>query len=290
MVQTVSQKLFRGTQFQAREVIQKNVLTQWYCVVSFLYFAQAMKFDIYKNTSWITQIKTQDNTKSKDTNKKDYKTALLNADIVCIDGIAMQIFDRCGQFFFSPHKRKRTQNLNGTDLLPFILNQTKNKKVGIILSSLYDPKLHKWPEWMGKGLKELQKQYPHITILFAHQTLFQERGQDFPFSNLTTILHQEREKYDHILFLNGIGGPAQEIWTEQHKEFFKNTWIILLNNGATIDYYSWFETRAPKRVVSMRIGETLRRIITQPKKNLHKFLAMFRIIDYRRYLIKNWKK
>ena len=58
-----------------------------------------------------------------------------------------------------------------------------------------------------------------------------------------------------------------------------------MNNGATLDYYSGFETRAPKRVVQLRVGETLRRIITQPQKNLKKFLAMFKIVKYRSYII-----
>ena len=286
MTQMISQKLFRGTQIQAREEIQKNVLTEWYCIVSFLYFAQAMKFDLYKNS--LQKLSTDD--PKKQIIQQNYKQALLNADLVFIDGIAMQLFDRSGQFFFSPYKRSRTQNLNGTDFLPFILNQTKDKKVGIILSSVYDTTINKWPEWMEKGLQELKRQYPHIDILFTYQTVFQERGQNFPFWELTTILDQQKENYDHILFLNGIGGPVQEIRTEQYRDFFKNSWVIVLNNGATIDYYSWFETRAPQRVVKMRVGETLRRIVTQPKKNLHKFLAMFRIIGYRRYLITNWKK
>ena len=58
-----------------------------------------------------------------------YKTALINADMVCIDGIAMQIFDRVGQLFFQPKQRAWTQNLNGTDFLPFILEQTRDKKI-----------------------------------------------------------------------------------------------------------------------------------------------------------------
>ena len=94
-----------------------------------------------------------------------------------------------------------------------------------------------------------------------------------------------RDQYDHILFLNGIGGPAQEIRTHEHKDFFTDSQIIIMNNGATLDYYSGFETRAPKRVVKARIGETLWRIIVDPKKNLRKLLAMFRIIPYRyRYI------
>lgn len=57
--------------------------------------------------------------------------------------------------------------------------------------------------------------------------------------------------------------------------------MIVMNNGATLDYYSGFETRAPRRVVKMRVGETLRRVITQPQKNLKKLFAMFGIVSYR---------
>lgn len=270
---TITNTFFRGTQSQAREKAKKICQTQWSCVISFVYFAQAMKFKIFQSEV-----------------KSDYKSALLNTDLLFIDGIAMQIFDRCGQRLFKPKPRLRTQNLNGTDFLPFILDQTRGQKVGIILSTVYDSKIDKWPEWMDKWLTELQRQYPHIDILLAHQTVFAQRGEDFPFNDLQEILKEKKSDYDHILFLNGIGGPVQEIWTEKHKDFFNNSGLIILNNGATIDYYSGFETRAPKRVVKMRVGETLRRITTQPKKNLHKFLSMFQIVPYRWYLIKNWIK
>ena len=265
----MSEKFFRGTQSPARESIKTHCQTQWSCVVSFVYFAQAMKFKIFQSEM-----------------KGEYKKALINADMVFIDGIAMQIFDRVWQRFFKPKPRQRSHNLNGTDFLPFILKQTQDKKVGIILSTVYDPTLGKWPEWMEKGVAELKRQYPHIEIMFAYQTEFKDRGQDFPFKKLSTLLQQQQSDYDHILFLNGIGWPVQEIWTEQHRDFFDNSGLIILNNGATIDYYSGFETRAPERIVKMRVGETFRRIVTQPKKNLHKFFAMFQIIPYWGYVVK----
>ncbi len=262
-----SKHFFRGTQAQARKYIKKITQTQWLCVVNFLYFAQAMKFDVYK-----TEIQT------------DYKRALLHSDILCIDGIAMQIFDRVWQFFFG-WKRQWTDNLNGTDFLPYILENTRDKKIGIIMSTVYDPKIDKWLEWMDKWLHKLKQFYPHIDVIFKYQTLFEKRGEDFPIEECIKTIKIQQNKYDHILFLNGIWWPKQEIRTEQYKHLFQDTWIIIMNNGATLDYYSGFETRAPKRVVKMRVGETLWRIATQPKKNLKKLLAMFKIIEYRKYLI-----
>lgn len=280
---SISNILFRGTQAQAREHIKRVSQTQWLCIVNFLYFARAMKFDVYKDNCHPELVLGSKCWNKFSMTKIDYKKALLQSDILCIDGIAMQIFDRVWQFFFW-WKRKRTENLNGTDFLPYILEQTKDKKIGIIMSTVYDPNINKWPEWMEKWLEKLQHLYPHIDIIFKHQSLFQNRGEDFPIEKCISVIKDKKNKYDHILFLNGIWWPKQEIRTEQHKHLFKNTWIIIMNNGATLDYYSGFETRAPRRVVKMRIGETLRRITTQPEKNFKKFLAMFKIIDYRGYI------
>ncbi len=219
--------------------------------------------------------------------KSDYKTALFHSDVLCIDGIAMQIFDRVWQFFFG-WKRQWTENLNGTDFLPYILEHTRSQKVAIIMSTVYDAKIGKWPEWMDRWLNKLQSLYPHMDVIFKHQTVFQQRGEDFPINECIEKINKVKDNYDHILFLNGIGWPAQEIWTEKHKEKFKNTGVIVMNNGATLDYYSGFETRAPRRVVKLRVGETLRRVITQPQKNLKKLWAMFSIISYWWYLIKNF--
>ena len=269
---SVSSILFHWTQQQAREHIQLTSQKKGLCIVNFLYFARAMKFDVYK-----------------DEVKSEYKDALFHSDILCIDWIAMQVFDRCGQLFFW-WKRKWTENLNWTDFLPYILNQTRNKKIWIIMSTVYDPKINKWTEWMEKWLKKLKELYPHIDVIFKYQTIFQKRGEDFPIEDCINVIKKEKNNYDHIFFLNWIGWPKQEIWTEKHKHHFENTGVIIMNNWATLDYYSGFETRAPQRVVKIRIGETFRRVITQPEKNLKKFTAMFKIFWYRWYLLKKYVK
>lgn len=261
---SISSHLFRGTSYQARDEIKKTRSRQGYCIVSFLYFAQAMKFDIYI-----------------DTVNNRYKTGLIQSDLIFIDGIAMQIFDRCGQGFFEPKHRIRSENLNGTDFLPFLLHQTKNNKVGIIMSSVYDPGINKGPERLQKGLDKLQELFPHIDIIYSHQSLYKDRGQNFPFEQVEKALENSDTNYDYLLFLNGIGAPLQEERAQEHKAFFEKHQMIVLNNGATIDYYSGFETRAPQRAVKARVLETFRRVATQPSKNLHKFVSMFKIISYR---------
>ena len=280
----LSHTFFRWTSAQARQYIQATIRKKKICIVNFVYFAQAMKFKIYEENE-VKIDKIWDIINNKELIPIYYKEALLNSDLLCIDGIAMQIFDWVWQFFFWG-KRKRSDNLNGTDFLPYILEQTKNQKVWIIMSSVYDPKLNKWPEWMDKGLNKLQQIYPHITTIFKYQTEFSKRGEEFPFKELQETLKKTENHYDYRILLNGIGWPVQEIRTNHHKKELSDYNLIILNNGATIDYYSWFETRAPRRIIKLRVGETLWRVITQPKKNIKKFLAMFGIVEYWRYLIK----
>jgi UDP-N-acetyl-D-mannosaminuronic acid transferase (WecB/TagA/CpsF family) len=80
--------------------------------------------------------------------------------------------------------------------------------------------------------------------------------------------------------------PVQEIRIEKHKKKIEEYNIIVLNAWWTIDYITWFEQRAPDRVVKARVLETFWRICAHPKKNIKKFLAMFGIVRYRWYWFK----
>lgn len=69
-----------------------------------------------------------------------YQHAILNADLVLPDGIALQLF-----YFFA--KRKRLKNLNGTDFCPYFLSYIKEhhpeRNMSIILYGTYPHLLEK---------------------------------------------------------------------------------------------------------------------------------------------------
>jgi UDP-N-acetyl-D-mannosaminuronic acid transferase (WecB/TagA/CpsF family) len=141
----------------------------------------------------------------------------------------------------------------------------------LYISSLYDENIGKWKERLDKAV-EICKDKFGIQTIFAFQTDYHEKWQDFPF--------QEREQHSTPanvikIFLNCTGTPFQEVWTYKHRKRFQDNRMMVLNVGWFIDFLSWFESRAPKRVVKTRVLETFWRIITNPKKNLKKFLAMF---------------
>ena len=77
--------------------------------------------------------------------------------------------------------------------------------------------------------------------------------------------------------------PLQELWTLEHQSKIQQYGLLVFTVWWLFDFLSWEETRAPKRVVRSRVLETPRRILTNPRKNLKKFLWMFGIVRYRSY-------
>jgi UDP-N-acetyl-D-mannosaminuronic acid transferase (WecB/TagA/CpsF family) len=249
-------KLFAGSAKDAIDVLEKTYMDKWFCMVNFLYFANAMQYRLFET--------------ARSEGDVIYKESLLHSDLLLPDGIALQMWDSW------IHKPKRwLHNLNGTDLSPQILSYFASQyTVHLYISSLYDENIGKWKEWLDTAVEICKKRYG-IQTVFAFQTHYRERGKIFPF--------QEREQHstpDKIvkIFLNCTWTPFQEVWTYKNRKRFQDNRMMVLNVGWFIDFLSWFESRAPKRVVKMRVLETFWRIITNPKKNLKKFLAMFGVV------------
>lgn len=74
-----------------------------------------------------------------------YQHAILDADLVLMDGIALQVF-----YYLA--KRKRLQNLNGTDFCPYFFSYVKekhpNKSMNIILYGTYPHLLVKTEQFL----------------------------------------------------------------------------------------------------------------------------------------------
>ena len=74
-----------------------------------------------------------------------YQQSILDADLVLMDGIALQIF-----YYLA--KRKRLQNLNGTDFCPYFLSYIKgkhpNKGMNIILYGTYPHLLERTKQFL----------------------------------------------------------------------------------------------------------------------------------------------
>ncbi len=231
---------------------------KWYAIVNFLYFANAVQYHLL------------DNDTRKTPSDFAYQHALCEGDFLLPDGIALQVWNR----FFS-QKKKWIQNLNGTDLTPRILEYfTTRYKTNLSIYSLYDEKIGKDQTRLHKAQQKLEQQYTLYHIV-SYQSHYKQRWEDYPWYE-NTMQHND----EHVvnIFLNCTWSPFQEKWIEQHKQRFIDNKMMVLNVWWFLDFYSWFEKRAPKRVVKARVLETFWRITTNPAKNLKKFVAMFGVV------------
>jgi hypothetical protein len=99
------------------------------------------------------------------------------------------------------------------------------------------------------------------------------------------------------IFLIWKWSPLQEKRLSDNMENIKKYNLLTFTVWWLFDFLWWEEKRAPQWMVKMRIFETIWRITTNPKKNLWKFLIMFRIFPiiikeffYKIRLWKNQKK
>lgn len=245
---------------------------QWHAMVNFLYFANAMTYRLFE-TNWESkEQRAQWNAEESLINPKSaaYTQALLASDFLLPDGIALQLWSKWTA-------GKKLYNLNGTDLTPLVLRELDvHWGASLYIYSLYDPKIGKGEEWLHKAIMKISQEYPHISIVFHHQSLYSDRGAGFPFEEVKKI--SEADSAEVKLFLNCLWSPFQEIWTQEYKEFFQECGFLLMNVGGFIDFVAGFEKRAPRWVVKARVLETFWRIAQNPRKNLKKFLAMFGIL------------
>ena len=163
--------------------------------------------------------------------------------------------------------------MNGTDLTPKILSYfSKKYSVALYVYSLYDEKIEKWQEWLWKGIFKLKQEY-WFWAIHSYQSHYNQRWEDFPWEEMEQSVDNSWNTWN--IFLNCTWSPFQEKWIEKHKTWFVKNRMMVLNVWWFLDFYSWFEKRAPKRVVQAKVLETFWRVFSNPKKNLKKFVAMF---------------
>lgn len=253
------EKLYVG----GREAVLRDVLqtyrTRWSCTINFLYFANLAH---HRLIEWTPQQAQQ-----------SYLDALRAGDFLLADGIALQLFYR----WFSPaSKGSMPDNLNGTDLNPWLIEQLlKEHTVSLYLYQCYDPPKGKTIAFLQKGIEALQHRFPGLKVVWADQCLFQEKGKDFQWDDLQKTVAWDSA--DIKIFLHCTGTPFQEIWAHEHRDVLKKLWFLVINAWGTIDFLTWYEQRAPMWVVRARVLETPWRILQHPTKNWKKLLWMFGI-------------
>ena len=253
------EKLYRWNAESLIKDIEAVYAVTNFCTVNFLYFANAVQYHLLESD---TERTIED---------KIYAASLYASDFLLPDWIALQT-----RSYFSLSPKTWLYNLNGTDLTPKILQYFSQRyPVSLYIYSLYDEKIWKWQEWLWKGVSKLKQEY-WIDNIHAYQSHYNQRWEDFPRDEMSQSVDSEWKTRN--IFLHCTWSPFQEKRIEKNKEWFVKNRMMVLNVWWFLDFYSWFEKRAPKRVVKAKVLETFWRITSNPKKNLKKFVAMFGVV------------
>lgn len=179
----------------------------------------------------------------------DYQHALNQADMLLNDGIGLDIASR-----FTPYRFK--ENLNGTDLIPKILNLAAQNKKKIFL-------LGGEEGVSARAAEIITEQNPDVEIAGYHSGFFSEEKE----KQLIEVINNSGT---HVLVI-GMGVPKQELWAHENKTLLKSVKIIIAG-GAVLDFISGNVKRAPLWIRKIHM-EWVYRLFLEPKRMWRRYLV-----------------
>jgi len=204
---------------------------------------------------------------NKSQNNQEYKQILQKGDYILPDGsginIACNILD-------NPLK----ENLNGTDLFPFICSLAQKQSYKIYL---YGAK-----EGIAQKVKdELEKKYENLQIVGVHHGYVQNK--DIP----KLIQNINQSKAD-ILFV-ALGASVQELFIEKYKKQIDAK--LFFGVGGLFDFYSKSIKRAPLFIREIGFEWTFR-MLQEPKRMWKRYIIgnprfLYKVFQYKKSLNKN---
>jgi exopolysaccharide biosynthesis WecB/TagA/CpsF family protein len=199
---------------------------------------------------------------------KEYKKILKNKDILLADGSGVNM--ACNIL-----KTPLQENLNGTDMLPFICNLASSNKYKIFLLGAKEGVAQKMKE-------ELELKYPNIQIVGCNQGFLEDEN------SCTKVLKKINNLQTDILFV-AMGAPSQETFIEKYKDRISAK--ITLGVGGLFDFYSTNTKRAPLYIRELGF-EWVYRMIQEPKRMWKRYilgnpLFLYRVFKYKKEEEKN---
>jgi N-acetylglucosaminyldiphosphoundecaprenol N-acetyl-beta-D-mannosaminyltransferase len=172
----------------------------------------------------------------------EYKSALNTADLLLNDGIGIKIGAKISGI-------KIKENMNGTDLVPKILEFAKDHSKNVY--------------FLGgmEGIASAAKQ--KTEFLFSGISIVKARNGYFDFNDDQEVINDIIKNKTDILIV-GMGVPRQELWLTKNKD--KLTGVkISIAGGAILDFISEKVVRAPKWM--QKTGtEWIFRLIQEPAR------------------------
>lgn len=184
---------------------------------------------------------------NKSVNDIEYKMILNKNDFNLIDGVGVSLACRMT-------KQNIRQNLNGTDLFPYILRQAEREKISVyFIGSTH--------ENVEKMSAKLAIKYPRLNII-GFQTGYLSELDSL---SLVEVLKSKRVGYVFV----GMGTPIQEKWISKYMSCLDAKCIFAV--GGLFDFYSGDKKRAPLFVRRLR-AEWVYRLYLEPKRLFRRYI------------------
>ncbi len=271
-MQTVLKKLYRQDKEKLVQDILHDYEHQGAVTVNFLYFSLIVAHKLFSDSSNVTNI------------QKKYKKALVKADYLLPDGIALQIFCFFAYLVSRISKKisndvmstKWLANLNGTDFVPYFLDYIKKKNWPQSLCvSVYGTT----DAYLAKATEKLQGQ--------GYNVVYKQNGfSDFDWDALQDALSEYHDTLNILLVgMSTPTNPIQELWAANNYAKIKNNRLIVMNVWWLLDFLAGAQKRAPLWIRKVKC-EWLYRLFTDPKRNIKKVRNSLCIFSYIfRYLL-----
>lgn len=268
----------------SRDQLIKDILNQYRkkrtSIISYIYGATMVKYDLlwqWKSFVW-----------------HNIKNILLDADFLLPDGVAIRTMYYIGRLKKLRWWEKTLHNLNGTDFLPYFLTYLHNNNftVNCVTLTVYDTRIgnKKWylKQW---AIHYISTHRPNFT-LYGEEIEYSDMHYDqFDRWNIEHFLIQQQWQYVKnskeddgktiSLLLNfrgwSYGAPHQELFSFINRNTLQKLNLLCMNQGATVDFWTGREKRAPQWIRTLRL-ESVYRLLSDPKKNRKKFLISFQMI------------
>lgn len=188
----------------------------------------------------------------------EYRKVLKNADLVLADGIGVKL---AGKLL----KKEIKQNINGTDLFPFLCKRLEKEDASLYLLGARPGVVEKVAAW-------IEKKYPLVKIAGKNSGYFSNE--------------QELEIINHIrssgakMLLVALGVPAQEKWIFNNLQ--KIHIPVVMGVGGLFDFYSGRISRAPAWIREIGL-EWFYRFLQEPTRMWKRYFVgntifMFRVL------------
>lgn len=192
----------------------------------------------------------------------EYLNVLNKGDYVFPDGIGINIACRI-------IKNPLKENVNGTDMLPFLCTMLSDNKYSMYL-------LGAKPGIAEKMKKRLEKKYPELNIAGYRDGYFNRKTE-----NKQVI--ESINKSEAEVLLIAFGAPNQEKWIHENAD--KLNCNVLIGVGGLFDFYSGNIKRAPKWMREIGL-EWFYRLIQEPGRMWRRYiignpLFVFRVIKWK---------